>query len=434
MLDKKYVNYILISIIVFLFVPFIIDFSSKNIVDYYNFLDLDIPYYLDYIYSFLLFSFFILVIFNFNIESKYKKYLLLAYIFRIFFILFIFPFVENYYNGWDAKQFYGNALAFQNGISEYNFSIGNSTANISQIFNILHNLFGFGYKNIEVILSTIVFYAFYLNFKQLKNYLTNKQNKFILIFFLFEPMTIIFTSLYSKDPLAIASIMFSFYFLIKFYRTSKKKYLLYSFIPFIYFLFVRIWLIPIVAISIIFSLFLNKKINKISFLILFVFTIILVFFSLNTLGINSLSSLESFIVNWSAGWGTGGSATAVSINSLTDFIIKYPYLLFTTLFRPLIMTGNIFVMLTNLINWIIFIFFIKSIYVYTKYKNRFNILIRNIYNTALIFIWIWGSAYSFISPQNLGSGTRFKIQIWFLIILISSFGFIKNKDIKIGAE
>ena len=139
-------NYILISIIVFLFVPFIIDFSSKNIVDYYNFLDLDIPYYLDYIYSFLLFSFFILVIFNFNIESKYKKYLLLAYIFRIFFILFIFPFVENYYNGWDAKQFYGNALAFQNGISEYNFSIGNSTANISQIFNILHNLFGFGYK------------------------------------------------------------------------------------------------------------------------------------------------------------------------------------------------------------------------------------------------------------------------------------------------
>lgn len=301
MLDKKYVNYILISIIVFLFVPFIIDFSSKNIVDYYNFLDLDIPYYLDYIYSFLLFSFFILVIFNFNIESKYKKYLLLAYIFRIFFILFIFPFVENYYNGWDAKQFYGNALAFQNGISEYNFSIGNSTANISQIFNILHNLFGFGYKNIEVILSTIVFYAFYLNFKQLKNYLTNKQNKFILIFFLFEPMTIIFTSLYSKDPLAIASIMFSFYFLIKFYRTSKKKYLLYSFIPFIYFLFVRIWLIPIVGISIIFSLFLNKKINKISFLILFVFTIILVFFSLNTLGINSLSSLESFIVNWSAG-------------------------------------------------------------------------------------------------------------------------------------
>jgi hypothetical protein len=247
-------------------------------------------------------------------------------------------------------------------------------------------------------------------------------------------MTIIFTSLYSKDPLAIASILFSFYFLIKFYRKNKRKYLFFSFIPFIYFLFVRIWLIPIVGMSIFLSLFFNKKLKKMSFLILLIFTIILVFFFLNTMGINSISSLELFIVKWSAGWSSGGSGATVAINSLTDFIIKYPYLLFTTLFRPLIMTGNVFIMLTDLINWVIFIFFVFSILKYRKYRRKFNVIIKNIYNTAFIFIWIWGSAYSFISPQNLGTGTRFKIQIWFFIILISSFGFIKKKYIKIGAE
>lgn len=430
MLNRKYLNYILIGIIVSLLAIFIIDFSSKNIFDYYNFLELDITYYLDYVYSFFLFSFFIFLIFNFNIESKYKRYLILAYIFRVFFILFIFQFVENYYYGWDADSFYKISSNINKGTIDYVFSFGNSSLNIGQFFNILHNVFGFGYKTTEVFLSSIVFFIFYMNFYQIKEYLTIIQNKYILLLFLFEPMTIIFTSLYSKDPLAVASILLNFYFIIKFYKKERVKYIFYSFIPVFYFLFIRIWMIPIIVFAEVLTLLFSNKIKKRYILLLLIISFSFFIFFLRVMEISSLNNIEQFIVKWSSGWQHGGSTSDIKINNLRDFLISYPYLLFTTIFRPLIMTGNIFIMLTDLINWIIFILFIKSIVNYKKYSKKFSSTVRDLYRTAIIYILIWGSAYSFISPQNLGTGTRFKIQIWFFMILISSFGFIKNKNIQ----
>ncbi|PWJ88090.1 dolichyl-phosphate-mannose-protein mannosyltransferase [Oceanotoga teriensis] len=422
----KKINYFMLGAFIFIATFFLLSFSMDYILELHDMINLKVSSVLDIVFSTFMTIFFVYVILNLKEKKTIKNILLLGFLLRIIFIVFIFPYVENYYQGWDAKQFYGLSRDYFEGNQIFELSIKRGTNNISYIFLFFQRLFGFGFKNIEIFLSGITFLSIYFFFKVVNEEFNKKQQYFFLLFTLIEPMSIIFTSLYSKDPLALSSTVMHVSFVILYLKRDKLRYLFISLIFFSYFLFVRLWMIPILGLSLFLTLIFNRKIKRRYYFIIFPALLGIIFVGMKIVGVTSISAINEIIVSLSSDWNRGGSTSGVELTGLKDFIIYFPYLWFTTIFRPLIMLGNPFILLTDLINWIVFILFIKGIRNISKDKNKsFNY--KALIKTVLIYIFIWGSVYSLVSPQNLGTGTRFKIQIWFLIIFIATLGFGRSK-------
>ena len=362
------------------------------------------------------------------IPLKYKKYFILLWFIKIF-IIFVFDlFYEYKYDTLDAYSYYYVASINPH----YDFKVFLATYNTESLTGFINYLTG-SYRATLVVYSLIGFWATYiflLSYRILKNIHISKKEIFLFLFF---PSFIFWSHILGKDPIVLLLIAVYTYGLVNLINGRVKfVYIFCILIAFILLLFFRFWLIGILGISIVLSSIffkISKSVKIILFFVLLVFSAAGINVTFHYFGIHDINSLIYKIGELSKSWARGGSAQVIEINSLKDYLLNLPWLSFTALFRPLPYEAkNIFQLLSGIENIILLTFVLLGTIRMLKNKyfkdNRLKIL--------AIHIIVWTAVYAPISYQNLGTASRFKLQILpfllMFILLVFSYKTLKVRE------
>jgi hypothetical protein len=226
------------------------------------------------------------------------------------------------------------------------------------------------------------------------------------------PSVLFWSSIIGKDPMVLLGLAIYSYGVVGWLRTGRGRALAVAGVGLAIASAIRLWLGPICAVPVVLVSLRVVRQWRYRFAILGVGTVIIVglvqllrdLFALDTLA----ASLQA-IGTMSTAWAGGGSGRLV----LTDLsnpaqLIKFlPIGFFTALFRPLpgeVM--NAFGLAAGLENLVIL-----SLVVLAVVRTRWRELREPVIAWAILFVVLWGAAYAPISHQNLGTASRFRLQV-----------------------
>ena len=400
--------WILAGIFIFIFVGIL--FIQNEVSFYYRFNSAVKYPFLDYCYGLLSAIFFTLIILVF--PFRFKRILFAGWVFRLF-IVFIFDlYYEIHYSSLDSPGYFFHAI--YNPV--YNFIPAKGSYNVIALLSYMVN-FCPSYKLCVVIFSFIGLMAVYLFWYWLSK-MSGSENKLFLLLCMFYPSLAFWGHGIGKDTLILFFTSTYFGALCCLYRRKIIEALFLLLFSLAGFLFFRIWLIFIMFLSLYLSIIYlgiisNKsKLFKIVLSILCGLAIYLTYFVLFKHSDIYLTFIKGFVLDGAQ----GNSGQRIFIRSFREYVFNLPWVLFTTLFRPLFFESkNIFQFLSGIENTILLIFFSFSLV-----RFLMKMMLKNyIAVISLIHIIVWTLIYGPISCQNLGNAVRFKVQIMpFILIFI----------------
>lgn len=363
---------------------------------------------------------------------KFKNYLLSAWFLKVFVIFFFDYIYESHYKSLDMYMYFNIAK----NTPSYLLKTFNDTHNMVAILSYLYILFPTSSSLATVFCAFIGLIALYIFYKG-ASLIIGHDSKALLMFLLFTPSLLFWSSILGKDPIVL--FLISLYFLglaIFIKRTGLKMLSTSAFLiifAFIGFIFFRFWLIGIFGISLFLSFLVLEKIKNYKKVLITIIFMPIIFFTgfiiLHRFHIYNLQSYVYFMSRISHSWAKGGSAQNITFSSFKGYLIDMPFMIFTALFRPLIWDGhNLFQLFAGLQNTVLLIFFI-----YAVYRLKFLSLKNDKLRILLINIFVWSFIYAPISFQNLGTANRFEIQILPFIITYIFIG-LKFKKLPINEK
>ena len=363
---------------------------------------------LDYFYGWC-FALFLSLLLIF-LPIKFKNYLLTGWFFKVFIIFFFDYLYESHYSILDAYSYFNTAK----NTPYYLLKPFNDSYNMVVILSYLYSIFPLSFSLGTVFFAFIGLSAQYIFYRG-ASLIIGYDSKLLLIFLLFTPSLIFWSSILGKDPIVLFLISLYFLGFAIFIKKPGLKVkpisiLLIGF-AFIGFIFFRFWLIGVFGISLFLSFLTLKRIENYR-KVLFIIISIPIAFYIGTIvfsrfHIHNFQSYIYFMSHVSHQWAHGGSAQDVVFYSVKGYIINMPHMIFATLFEPLIGEGrNLFQIFAGLQNTILLIYFIYAIY-----KLKFISFKNDKLRILLINIIVWAFIYAPISFQNLGTANRFEIQI-----------------------
>lgn len=359
----------------------------------------------------------VIVIFPF----KYKYVVLLGWLFKLIIVFLFNYFFESHYATLDSFHYHGTALNYGGGFIPFQ-----ATANMYALTALLYKLTVPSYRLAQVFFAFIGFLAQYIFWLAISLFV-HSYRKSILILLMLLPSLVFWSSNLGKDPLVLLFISIYCVGLALFINKKYSKSLICFIVSSICFVYFRYWLIGIFGLSFLLSILVVKDVKPSLKRSLFVLGVIAGYYFarlvLAKFGVFSLSNLLGTIAFISQGWAGGGSGQELEIHSYLDLLLKMPWLMFTSLFRPLILEGrNMFQILAGIENTFLLIFSIVAVIKVIREKLWKNDLIKIFF----IHIFIWTLIYAPISYQNLGTAERFKMQIIPFLLLFLYFS-LKHK-------
>jgi hypothetical protein len=263
---------------------------------------------------------------------------------------------------------------------------------------------------VKITFAMIGLVAVYVFYRAAVIYLEQQDLKIFYFVALF-PSVLFWSSILGKDPLVLLGIALYAYGVMGFYRKRQWRYILVLAVGVSAAMTIRSWLGPIlVAPTAVFAVRgLRGAVTRV------VFTVMLIagtWYSTTklqqTFGIERKEDVVRFAGSVSQSWNFGGSAARVNeLNSFAQMVASFPYGAFTALFRPLPREiRTLFGELAGLENLLLLIVVGRAVI-----RTRWRELKDPGLLWAILCILTWSAAYSVISPQNLGSAVRFKLQI-----------------------
>lgn len=375
-------------------------------------------------------------------DFKIKKILFLAFLFRSlaaiisyteynFLWINVFPLEGSTTN---AVYFHEEAFKiYSNGILDLFLNFSTYVSNFYSLFISLI-YFIFGPYNIIPILINVIFgvlivYRIFLCCLLLFN---DKIAKISAIFASFSPWMIIFCSTLLREAMITYCVLSTVYFLFKYYKNNKLKYLMYIFLYSVINILLHGALFGVFLMIFLIIIFIHRKnINNISsfskILLSFLIPIILFsFFSFSGFTIYKLETifeknstsqiLDSFL-------GKSGNIRETSsklyrdkvdINSFPDLIISLPKVTFPFLFKPYP---------TQLLTWRYPLHYIHSMlmyfFVFLFISNFRNIINRKILKYLFLIILANLIIFSF-GTSNINAAIRHIHKFIPLIIILLS--------------
>jgi len=287
---------------------------------------------------------------------------------------------------------------------------------------------GVSYHALKVIFSMIGLLGIYFFYLGVVDITGNKNPRNLYLLALF-PSVLFWSSILGKDPLNLFGIGLYFFGASKWYRKEKLIYLVYVIAGISIATLIRSWYLAILSfpflVLMLRSWHTKKNAGKISIIAIF-FGMVAVLGSLMriltvSLHADDLTHAISTTNTISHSWSYGGSAVSEipKFTSLAGIITFAPYGIFTALFRPLpgeVMNG--FGLIAGLEN--VFLIYLMCRFVFF---SHFKDWLRGGLGTWLsLLIFLWSALYAFISPQNLGSAVRFKLQILPVMLVMIILG------------
>jgi len=243
------------------------------------------------------------------------------------------------------------------------------------------------------------------------------------------PSILFWSSILGKDPLILAAISLHVLGLVGFIRQHKGVYLLLTLLGIVSASAVRIWMGPILIAPCLLILWARVKHRgwKIA-------AVALVALALATIGpatadrlaIAEASDLLAATRTVTYGWDQANSALRldIEINSIWDLALFTPESMFIAYFRPL--PGDV----PNIFGWLAGFENLGLLLLagWAIFRLRIAYFRNYVFLWAVALILTWGLAYSVVAYKDLGTASRFKLQI--LPILLGVIGFLIRRHKK----
>jgi len=187
----------------------------------------------------------------------------------------------------------------------------------------------------------------------------------------------------------------------------------------------RSWMVPIVFFPFVIGAiakFKNIGVRIVVFCALLAFAYFNFHYVMDNFEFSDFDAAAKGVGNVATSWNDGGSAGYVPvINTPAEALSFMPFGMLTALFRPL--PGEVmnpFGLLAGLENLVILFLLWKALraWRWETWKDHLVVWFGS-------YVLIWSSVYAFLSPQNLGSAVRFRLQV--LPVMLFLFYYIARR-------
>jgi len=374
---------------------------------------------------FIIINFIIFVFDLYKYKFKIRNIIFSAYIIRLF-AMFWDIYARNIFafpgSGNDTENFLNSALKIYESSNMFTIGIygGLYTKTLATFFRLIlpHRLIG---QYINVLLGVSIVVILYKILVMLD--VNEKTIKYSMIIMVFFPNAVINSAILLRENIIVFFALLSFYYFIKWYKTSLNKYVIFSLLSLLVATAYHSGVIGLAAGYIFMYLFYNHKKNKFVFskntVIIFILLLIIstnVYIYYNDVFLAKFSRVQNIEDLYEVASGRlGGSAylTSLTINSWWQLILYSPIYMFYFLTSPLPWTwrgfGDILAFSIDGIFYIYFLFY--SIYFSRKYRFKDYIFIGTIIS-ILATVFIFG-----VGVQNAGTAMRHRHKIVPIIII-----------------
>lgn len=296
--------------------------------------------------------------------------------------------------------------------------LGNGSNNLTAaLWFIEHKIISLGsFHSQKVLCSFAGLGAVYLFYRGLAAQVPNLAPRTLLYIGLF-PSVLFWGSILGKDPLNLLGICLFFYGVLSFLKAMNPVYLFPAAAGLALAALMRTWLVPMLIIPFLIGglMRIQTKVLRGLAIALVVAGVLYGLSQSSALIVAENTEIVSQVNSTSRAWARGGSAGSIPVLDSPAAMVKFlPIGIFTALFRPL--PGEIlnpFGLLAGLENALILFLLVLSI----KRPAR-NAWAQPVVVIMGSFILIWSLAYAFISPQNLGSAVRFRLQVMPMLVFM----------------
>lgn len=237
------------------------------------------------------------------------------------------------------------------------------------------------------------------------------------------PSILFWSSILGKDPLILAAIGLHVLGLVGFMRQHKSSYLFLTLVGIVLASAVRIWMGPILiapCLLILWARVSHKGWRILAVALASVVLAMLAPVAADRLAIDKAADLVAATRSVTVGWDQANSALRldVEINSLWDLALFTPQSMFIAFFRPL--PGDV----PNIFGWLAGFenMGLLTVALWALFRLRVSHFRNPLLLWALALVLTWGLAYSVVAYKDLGTASRFKLQI--LPVLLGVIGFL----------
>jgi hypothetical protein len=361
--------------------------------------------------------------------KEIHKVILWLWLGRCFVVLGFMLIYEDHYD-LDAYHYFRDSLS---SVAPSGFSLGQGTNFVTSLAWFINQYIPWtsSYHTLKIFWSLAGLTGVYYYYKTYLLF-SNEHNVPLLITLGLFPSMIFWSSILGKDPLTFLGISLLAYGGLRCILKLSFRSLAFVTIGFLLILMVRFWLAGILIFSLVVASLMNTHLSRGKKVLLSLVTLgcmgFVISLGMDKWSIGSPAELVDKVNLFSKAWSRGGSGQAApNLGSLAEIALFIPQGVFAALFRPLPgEIANIFGFLAGGENLILIVGFIFTL-VPTKKKDLGDPLFYFI----ITFIFIWSLMYGFISYQNLGTASRFKLQVLpFMIILPFYIKFKNSKKTK----
>lgn len=305
----------------------------------------------------------------------------------------------------------------QRGFEWEGFRIGGERAgtyNMTNLCWLLQQLVPDSFHGLKVSFAMMGLIAVYLFYRAAVLFLGHEDRR---VFFLlaFWPTVLFWSSILGKDPIVLLGIALYVYGAVGWIHMKKARFLSVLALGVIVAMAMRVWLGAIMFLPLALIL-LRGKLNIGAKVVFGLLVGVALWFSAGQFAeyflLETTEELMEKTESVSAGFadpgeGAGSSLEFKEYEGFGGMIAFLPVGMFTALFRPL--PGevlNIFGLLASLEN----IATLGLLWLAIR-RTRWEELKEPVVMWALLFVIIWATIYSFVSGYNLGTASRYRLQI-----------------------
>lgn len=355
-------------------------------------------------------------------DDQDKARLLLLWAAKAVLTLLVLPIYEAHYTALDARMYFSIGTGSASNLPPLIYGIGTSvtiwlvhwaTDVLPGYFHVLEMLWSF--------VGLLAIYAFYRGWR----WIVPTLNANFLLWVGLFPGIIFWSSILGKDPPVLFGIGLYFYAVAKWSATRKPGLLALAAGGVLVASAVRPWLAVILVGPLVAFPLTGRQLRSWQKVVLLAIVAAGGFYAARVfLGFFKINDLQNLIQTGNKvghSWAHGGSALHFSrIPGLGGLLRFLPLGMFTALFRPLpgeVM--NAFGLIAGVINAGLLLLAIRAVY-----KAPLRILRSPTVLWIMLLILIWAAMYALPSSQNLGTASRFRLEVlpvlWPLIKLFSA--------------
>jgi hypothetical protein len=379
----------------------------------------------DYLKGVAFAGFFWLLLFLFPVRAPEKRRLLILWGVKAAVTLGLMLFYEWNY-GLDAYWYFQRSQMVTPDFSRTGWGAGTENL-VALLWWLEHEVVRTAsYHSLKVMSSFVGLLGIYLFYRGLARYSEQVKPGALLYIGLF-PSILFWSSILGKDTFNLFGIGLAFYSVLCFFRTRRLWYLVTLGAALLLLSFVRIWMVPLLIVPFAIGSALSVRNVFLRGLVIALLGVACLY-SLRYLGkpiaLENTEALTDQMNRVSRSWQRGGSAGDLpELNSMSSVLLFLPFGMFTALFRPLPWdVPNIFGFLSSLENVFLVYLLWQSLRAQNRQRWRHPVAIW-----FAAFVLSWAGLYAFISPQNLGSAVRFKLQVLpaLLVLLTYTSNFLR---------